>query len=432
MRDFPDVTLVDMPGFDSGIEAHNKAIMQYIDEAAAYIFVIDAENGTIGQSSLQFLNEIKNYSSFIRFILTKCDKLLPSDVEDVKQNVTEMLNNTVGSDIDILVTSSRYDDAGDKIKNLIREFPTNKLMTEKLGGRIILILRQILQALQVQLESISFNSKDIELAIHDREKQKAQLEQNLKRQKHDIHLRMQNENVNQIIYDVENALKAQVTSLVIAAQAGREVFNEQVNSILRPVLVNSTQRNIEASYDELITSLTYQGTGDNVGNYTDTIGRTIGAFQNIVDMGAQFAKDQKFNKAFKVLSTVGAVTTNIIAPWMELVIIFLPEIIGAITKLFGQSKEEKIHDKIEHEVIPQICEKLRPEIRNSMTEVEATMIEDIEREFHIAIEGEIEALEQLNNEKSQQKINFAAKKSELEEDIQHINQMIVTIESALK
>ena len=48
------------------------------------------------------------------------------------------------------------------------------------------------------------------------------------------------------------------------------------------------------------------------------------------------------------------------------------------------------------------------------------------------IEGEIEALEQLNNEKSQQKINFAAKKSELEEDIQHINQMIVTIESALK
>lgn len=47
-------TLVDMPGFNSNIQAHNKAILRYIDKAAAYLLVIDAEDGGIKQSMGDF------------------------------------------------------------------------------------------------------------------------------------------------------------------------------------------------------------------------------------------------------------------------------------------------------------------------------------------------------------------------------------------
>ena len=59
LKNLENLIPVDMPGFDSGIEAHNKALMQYVGDAAAYVFVVDLEKGTIGQSSLDFLYELK-------------------------------------------------------------------------------------------------------------------------------------------------------------------------------------------------------------------------------------------------------------------------------------------------------------------------------------------------------------------------------------
>ena len=434
LKEFSNVILVDMPGFDSGIEAHNKALMQYIDEAAAYIFVIDAEKGTLSQNSIQFLTEIKNYSNFIHFILTKCDKLTPANTEAVKQNVNEILQDVIDTDPKIITTSSRYEDSGDKIKSLIRQFPADDLMIKKIGGNVMLKLQQGVQALQVQLDSLDFNARDIDLAIQDRESQKMQLEQNMQQQKKILANKLQTENVQNIISDVESALKNQISSLISAVQAGGDSFNERVNSILRTVLTESTQRNIETSYNEFIANFEKYRASEmiNAADAADTIQRTVEALKNISQMGAQFAKAQKFNKVYKALSTVGAVTTSIIAPWMELVIIFLPEIISLFSEIIGRSKEEQLRSKIQYEVIPQICEKLRPEIKKSMREVEQQMVEDVERDFQTAIENEIEALEQLKEEKSQLQFDVEAQRTELTNDIQRINQMIQSLSAALK
>ena len=55
-----DYTMVDTPGFDSGLERHNQALMQYIGKGTAYILVVDCEKGTVSESALNFLNEIIN------------------------------------------------------------------------------------------------------------------------------------------------------------------------------------------------------------------------------------------------------------------------------------------------------------------------------------------------------------------------------------
>lgn len=69
LKKLNDLIPVDMPGFGSGIEAHNKVLMQYLGDAAAYVFVVDLNEGTVGQSSLDFLDEIKQYSDSIRLPL---------------------------------------------------------------------------------------------------------------------------------------------------------------------------------------------------------------------------------------------------------------------------------------------------------------------------------------------------------------------------
>lgn len=48
LRELPEYVLVDTPGFDSGIERHNKALMQYIGKkGTAYVLVVDCEKETV-------------------------------------------------------------------------------------------------------------------------------------------------------------------------------------------------------------------------------------------------------------------------------------------------------------------------------------------------------------------------------------------------
>ena len=56
------ITLVDMPGSDSGIEAHQKAILSYLQEGSAFVTLVDIEQGSIKGSNLKFMQEILGYN----------------------------------------------------------------------------------------------------------------------------------------------------------------------------------------------------------------------------------------------------------------------------------------------------------------------------------------------------------------------------------
>ena len=66
IKKLSDYTIVDTPGFDSGIERHNKALMQYIGTGTAYVLVVDVEKGTLSKSVLNFIDEIMGYEADIK------------------------------------------------------------------------------------------------------------------------------------------------------------------------------------------------------------------------------------------------------------------------------------------------------------------------------------------------------------------------------
>lgn len=78
-----DYTIVDTPGFDSGIEAHAQALSNYIGVGSAYLVVVDQEKGGLDETTLQFIREISHYSNQIAVVLNKCDKITPDTVEQI-------------------------------------------------------------------------------------------------------------------------------------------------------------------------------------------------------------------------------------------------------------------------------------------------------------------------------------------------------------
>ena len=100
----------------------------------------------------------------------------------------------------------------------------------------------------------------------------------------------------------------------------------------------------------------------------------------------------KAGKGYKVLTTILAVCSSVVMPVIELVIIFLPEILSIITK--GKI-EEKIKSGIESEMIPQIKAKLQEVIPSIIEEQMRSMVESTVHEFEIRIEEKKAALESM-------------------------------------
>ena len=431
LKNLNDLILVDMPGFDSGIEAHNKALMQYIEDAAAYIFVIDLEKGTVGKSSLDFLTEINQYCESIAFVLTKHDKLLPSDAEKVTAGITSTLESITGKEPRLIVTSAREADCGEKLGALLANFSADELLLQKFAGKTVNLLGQAVQTMKMQLSAVDFNSHDLDLAIQNQERQKESLIVASKREKKKLHDELQFDVSDKILHDVESALRSQSDTLANAVQQGSDAFKNAVNNIVRPILIQSAQKNIDISFgnylEKIVSSqdkqLNLDGAKTKLRQSTDALGKLSKGFKI-------FSEVKKYKQLYQIFSTGLAVATNFVAPLLELIIIFLPDIISVLNNFIGQSQSEKIKNRIESEVIPQICEKLRPNIRETLLQVEQERFAEIDEELKVALDSEIAALQQLKDEKSQRQINVEQKKAALSAGINRIEELINFIEKA--
>ncbi len=146
--------------------------------------------------------------------------------------------------------------------------------------------------------------------------------------------------------------------------------------------------------------------------------------KNIAESG------KKFKGIYKTFATGLAVTTSVVAPWLELLIIFLPDIVSLLNDFIGQSKDEKLKNIIEQEIIPQICNRLLPDIRQALLKVEEEHLAEIEEEFQVTIDNEIAVLQQLKAEKQERSLNIEQKKIDLSQGINRIEELIKSIENA--
>ena len=78
------IVLVDMPGIDSGIEAHNNAILNYIREGSVFMMFTDTEQATLRTSTISFIREIQQYGLSVNVFLSKADKKPETEVQEIR------------------------------------------------------------------------------------------------------------------------------------------------------------------------------------------------------------------------------------------------------------------------------------------------------------------------------------------------------------
>ena len=416
-----DTSIVDMPGFNSGVKEHNKAILQYSQKGNAYVFVIDCEDGVIKQNMKNFIDEIKNYDDNLGIVITKTDLKLPDDVEKIKKRIKSDADLLFGKDVPIITTSKFDDNAQDKIEKIISLFDKDKIFGHQFSPKIYDIGLRCIDSMEIYKKSINLNLSQFDDEISKREKSKIEITNKFNKEKSRLERNFKNNVAPSIIADVENALNNNTDTLARALSSGEKNFSVCLNNILRPILVTSTEKNVQNSFDKFISDIDISDM--DVDDSLKEISSDL--LEKYKESGTKIDEIYKtggnFNGAYKTITTALSVIYNLISPLLELVIIFLPDILKVFSK---ENKQEKLKNKVSEQIIPDIISRLQPEIEKSLVEIKEDLIEKAQVEFSNMIDLETEALKiaKANKEKATQE--FKEKVDNIDSDITEVRDIL--------
>ena len=235
-----------MPGFDSGVSVHDRAIDDYLPRSLAYIIAVSADEGTLRESILTFLNELKIYDVPVYAVITKSDKTTPEELSATKQHIEDTIKRFLKKEVHAAVTSSRskcLDVEGfQKILLELQEQSSN-IADSYFTARLNAVCAEIEKYLSGRLSQSDLSLEDIRLKKEQLENQLRELEQGFAQRK---------DKLAQQIRDCAAAVRDKVSSdlhmssdsLESTLLSGGDVSG-RVNSIVRTSVAEITRTRLE-------------------------------------------------------------------------------------------------------------------------------------------------------------------------------------------
>lgn len=366
-----NIIVVDMPGIDSGLEAHSNAIMNYIAEGTHFVVLTDCEQGTLRTTTVEFLNEIKKYGVGASLLLTKTDKKPESEIAGIKDSVGDIAKRNFGNDIYVGVTSAANNNTKD-LESVLDSLDAQQLIETKYKLQVELFVKSIAQELEVQINLILSSKEDYSKKIEELKGAKSKALASLK--ENNDKAQPVEGSADDILNDINEALNSSSTSLATALFSGQDIqqINATIVSVIRPVLLNSFKREL-SEYQEVIGSAVQEFTlkvndilndKDNnmLANAEELVGNIIGKdiLEGLLKKGLDKLAVKLVN--YKGLGTLVSALSKVVGPLVTIVVNVIPDVLRLI---FGKSREQKIAEikaKLTNEVYGKITESLRPEI----------------------------------------------------------------------
>lgn len=427
LKSLEPLVLVDMPGFGSSLSNHNKAISYYLPRGVFFLVLVSVEEGSLTNSMLRQLSELQSFKRDFMLLVSKANLRSEHEV----QEVVNLLQDQVAVDFskNHTVTSVGMNESK-KIIQLLSQIYPDQIFKSLFEHQLINNFHSLIDSINFSKmaldkpDDISRSSiKNLEMALKKLEDDQKEMTDSLDKQ----HAYGVTERCISYIGMHLNRNLEELARLVI--KGNQELFSAEISEIIRVRLSEKLQEEIKGVSkiavddfsvmlksihadcdDDGVSTEWVSGLSSRIESSLDKVSVVSSRFEEIIK--DKIAKEEKINGTFKAVATILAVTTSVIAPAIELMIIFLPEIVKLINKA-GQ--QERTQNKIQSEVIPQIKAKLRPVILALTTEKLGNLVQDISQSFESEISEKMEVLQKMEREREQKQFDVETAKTDLKQ-----------------
>lgn len=421
LKQLREITLVDMPGTDSDIKRHTEALFRYANKGVAYLLVLDAGSGTIPASLLTFLGELDLSDKALLIAIHKSDKYTDEHLEDVENNVLIQCKDLHCPPPHLIRTSIREDDTPERVHNLLMQLNTEHLCVSSFSPKVTQLGERLGKHIETLRDNSELDTFEITKKIQSLMEASRDIEETIKREEHKLSQELRTRTLENIVTDVSRELNQNLDELCEIAEVGdQQILTNKVTGIVNRVCEESIQRNISASIDVLLAKVEESVSLSSEG-IASTLKFSVEGASSVMEGILQVVK--KGGATYKTVTTILAITSGVVMPVIELLIIFLPDIL----KFFSNPEEQRrkqIREKLTSDVFPKIKSQIRKELQKQIPEIEKDILQGLRAEWDGRLNETISALSACREEKVTEETDWKQSQIVYNNDIKTVSTLL--------
>lgn len=411
------IILVDMPGYDSGLEEHNSAIGRYMNQGTVFAFLMNCTHGSLRASELSILKEVCQYGLKIGVFLTWSDAQSAEKNEEVKAYVEYQTQSFLPKDTKVGKLAVLDNDNVDFI-DFVNGLDVTSIISEKskpiaqsFVSKQIANLKGVIALVQSGLDNTTINSKinDLSQRIHEMESLlKSRLEE----------ADTPEQSTQDVLDAAKMAIKMNASILADAILQSRgsgtiSSVTETLISILRPALAKAFREEQEQFINTLKTDISEltRHILEGIDIPTDVLEEIIGNNEQAIVGYIHLLADMLQNHSHPVVKIIGNVLT------------FVAEYIPDILREFFGGKE-KVHARLVENIQGPISDAIVSGLRKPVTEqiraLQAQILQTTCSQYEASINKMKETLAALYESMNSEQKNAEAEIAKYQEVINKI------------
>lgn len=423
LKDIEPLVLVDMPGFESPLASHNKAIFEYIRRGVYFVILQSVEHGNITASVRREIDNLLTFERKFSFFLSKSNLKPQSELEEIRTFVQEQLSDYFDYEGQVECIGK---DGGANLAKIISTLNPNAIIEDLYLTGLQDRFSQIKQTINTHITALSQDKEQNAKDIQDLKDGLSKLEQQRDSLIAQAQERYSDTNISKIINGVNNALNRGLNEIAQSYMSGGDsALDSTINSIVKSTLSQEVKTSMEHIGEDVIHAFDKQladtfstiqrlSLSDAICNVIDVkkIGGTAATlFTNATESMA------KYGGIVGIIGRLGVFISPIVTPLLTAIVSLLPTLVQLLFGDTEQKKLESVKNALLTQVFPQILAELRAKLPPELQEQTTKLIESISQEFAEQIAQKLQAME--------------AAQSELESKKHEIEQMIATYKKVL-
>lgn len=364
-----DVKIVDMPGFESGFEIHNKAIDNYLPSSMAYIVAFPADDMIVRSSVGNILKELCLHDMPLCIVITKSDKK-NDEFDQTFAHLKESLKRYVGErEIHYCITSS-FDGNAEEVEQFLCgiQESSRELLADHFKSKILGISSTTKTYLSTALNGRQLSESELTVKEEQLEHQLSGLESNYGEEREEFEQALRN-CIEEIKNDVQCALEAQESTLVTMA-LNQQDLKETINNTVRSTLTTSMQKRFAPLVERYLRRL-----------------QKCVSCEEIADVSISFTYNMEKISANFSASVVAAVAGLCLG--LPIIGTLIAGLLAIGSSLVHSKKQEEARRKAKEDIRSKLHGEIFPQVMNQVGKgIETELMQQVQQ-MNVTIEKEI-------------------------------------------
>lgn len=417
LREISSVKLVDMPGFNSGIELHSRAIDEYLPDAEAYILLFSARSSTISSDMAGFLKELHLHGMPVFLLISKSRAVTEDELRICVERIRADAAKYLGlADVPVGVTNAKgHEQIIEPLQDDLRRIEADsqnifrndaKSRLQQHGSDLALYLETAIKRADLTPDELSGKIEEAKRKI-----------ESLKGKLHDAGSSFSSE-VDECIAVARSRLQSALGNAApsLADMLANHIdIRDRVSMLVRETVMSSIKNDFAPrvkKYRERIAGLI---------NVTLNINTDVSLPEDLVRMD-NMTKEVIKKALPAILSTLGFALSGAVGAVVVLALTSLLD--GLLMKKHQDEKKRLAEAKIRNEVIPRVLEQASSSVRDALNSQLSEINEEVGKEAQAQVDAEEKALSDLRLKNANEKANRAESIDAMKKDLDEVRRIM--------